>query len=72
MSEGKQKPDWLTPELQAEMRQIRYDFHVRAFGEEMAIINALPLEERRKAVAEMYDHAKSKGWRDEKPALGYS
>ena len=40
------KPDWLTPEVQARLHEIEYDFHVRAFGEEMARVNFLPPEER--------------------------
>ena len=64
------KPDWLTPEVQAFIREIEYDFHVRAFGEEMARVNFLPPEERRKYIYDMIDHAVSKGVSFEKPALG--
>jgi hypothetical protein len=49
---------------------VDYDFHVRAFGEEMARVNFLPLAERRRYVAEMFDHAARKGVKLEKPALG--
>ena len=70
MSPTRSKPDWLTPEVADYLRQIKYEFHVRAFGEEMARINFLPLEERKRYVAEMVDHARKKGVRFEKPALG--
>ncbi len=46
------------------------DFHVRAFGEELARINFLPEKQRKAAVAEMIDHARSKGVKLGKPALG--
>ena len=64
------KPDWLTPEVQAHIREIAYDFHVRAFGEEMARVNFLPPEEHMKHIYDMIDHAVSKGVSFEKPALG--
>lgn len=64
------KPDWLTPELVEYLRQVEFDFHVREFGEEMARVNFLPLEERRAYIAEMVDWAESKGVKFEKPALG--
>jgi hypothetical protein len=51
-------------------RKAIYEFHVRAFGEELARVNFLPVEERRRYVAEMVDHALSKGVKFEKPALG--
>ena len=60
----------LSDEPQKSLEEIEYEFHVRAFGEEMARVNFLPLEERKKYVAEMYDHAVSKGVKFEKPALG--
>ncbi len=47
-----------------------YDFHVRAFGEEMARVNHLPLAERKRYVAEMADHAARKGVKTDTPALG--
>ena len=65
-----EKPDWLTPEVAEHLRQVGYEFHVRAFGEEMARVNSLPLEQRKAYVAEMVDHARSKGVKFEKPALG--
>ena len=63
-------PDWLTPEVQTRLREIEYDFHVRAFGEEMARVNFLPPEERMKYIYDMIDHAVSHGVSFEKPALG--
>ncbi len=64
------KAEPLSDESEKTLRDIEYEFHVRAFGEEMARVNFLPLEERKKYVAEMYDHAVSKGVKFEKPALG--
>jgi len=63
-------PDWLTPEVQARLREIEYDFHVRAFGEEMARVNFLPAEERMKYIYDIADDATRKGVNFEKPALG--
>lgn len=51
-------------------RKVERDFHVRAFGEEMARINFLPEKRRKAAVAEMIDHALSKGVKLGRPALG--
>ncbi len=45
-----------------------YDFHVRAFGEEMARVNHLPLAARRRYIGEMVDHAVRKGGKSKKPA----
>ncbi len=64
------KSDWLTPVVRALNREIEYDFHVRAFGEEMARVNILPSEERMKYIYDMIDHAVSHGFSFEKPALG--
>jgi len=50
--------------------RIMRDFHVRAFGEEMARINFLPEKRRKAAVAEMIDYARSKGVKLGRPALG--
>jgi hypothetical protein len=44
MTGAKKNPDWLTPEVAEHLHRVAYDFHVRAFGEEMARINFLPLE----------------------------
>ena len=63
-------PDWLTPEVLGHLRQVAFEFHVRAFGEEMARVNFLPLAERRRYVADMVDHAIRKGVKFDKPALG--
>ena len=52
------------------LRRIMRDFHVRAFGEELARINFLPEKRRKAAVAEMIDHARSKGVDLGRPALG--
>jgi hypothetical protein len=52
------------------MRQAVYEFHVRAFGEELARVNFLPLAKRRQYIAEMVDHAFRKGVKLEKPTLG--
>ena len=65
-----QKPDWLTPAVVEHLRRVEYEFHVRAFVEEMARVNFLPLRERKAYIAEMADHARRKGVRFEKPALG--
>jgi len=70
MTDGKEKPEWLTPEVAEELRKLSYDFQVSAFGEEMARVNLLPLAERRRYVAEMMDHATRKGVKFDKPALG--
>jgi hypothetical protein len=51
-------------------RRILRDFHVRAFGEELARINFLPEKRRKQAVAEMIDHARRKGVKLTRPALG--
>jgi hypothetical protein len=70
MKKAKTKPDWLTPEVLRHLKRVEYDFHVRAFGAEMARVNFLPLAERRRYVAEMVDHAIRKGVKFDKPALG--
>ena len=60
----------LTPEELALIRAVEYAFHVRAFGEEMARVNFLPLEERKAYIYDIIDHAMSKGVKLEKPARG--
>lgn len=70
MNETDPAPDWLTPEVLEHLREVEYEFHVRAFGEEMARVNFLPLEQRKAYVGEMFDHARKKGVKFEKPALG--
>lgn len=64
------KPDWLTPEVQEFLRELDYAYQVRAFGEEMARVNFLPLEERKAYIHDMIDFAISKGVSFDKPALG--
>ena len=66
---GQQRKPW-PPAVRRRLRQAIYDFHVRAFGEEMARVNFLPLADRRRYVAEMVDHALGKGVKFDKPALG--
>lgn len=51
----------LPPGVRRKIRKAAYDFHVRAFGEEMARINFAPLAVRRRYLADMIDHAKAKG-----------
>ena len=70
MNEKSQKPAWLTADVAERLRQIEYDFHVCAFGEEMARVNFLPLAERKAYIAQMVDHARAKSVKFEKPALG--
>ena len=60
----------LTPAQHRRLRKIMRDFHVRAFGEEMARINFLPEKRRKAAIAEMIDYARSKGVKLGRPALG--
>jgi len=59
-----------TPVVRRKLRMAIYDFHVRAFGEEMARVNHLPLADRRRYIGEMVDHATRKGVKSDKPALG--
>ena len=70
MSDVKTTPDWLAADVLDHLHRVAYDFHVRAFGEEVARVNFLPLAERRRCVAEMVDHAPRKGVKFDKPALG--
>jgi hypothetical protein len=66
---GQAKIVW-SPAERRKLRRAIYDFHVRAFGEEMARVNFMPLAERRRYVAQMFDHAVRKGVKFHKPALG--
>lgn len=59
-----------SPIAQRKLREAIYDFHVRAFGEEMARVNYLPLAARRRYIGQMVDHATRKGVKSDKPALG--
>ena len=63
-------PDWLTPEVEAHLKRVEYDYQVREFGEEMARINFLPTAQRKREIAEMTDHARRKGVKFDKPASG--
>jgi hypothetical protein len=62
-------PAW-SPAARRRIRRAIRGFHIRAFGEEMARVNFLPLAERKRYVAEMVDHALRKGVKFDKPALG--
>ena len=68
-STGYRRKSW-PPAVRKKIRQAVYAFHVRAFGEELARVNFLPVSKRRQYVGEMVDHALSKGVKFEKPALG--
>lgn len=70
MSRARRKPRWLTPAVRRYIRRVAYDFHVRAFGEEMARVNFLPLEERKAYIRDMIDHARAKRVRFVRPARG--
>ena len=70
MKRSPRKPDWLTPAVRRHIRRVAYEFHVRAFGEEMARVNFLPLEKRKEYIHDMIDHARKKGVKFEKEALG--
>ena len=60
----------VTPAQRRRLLKIMRDFHVRAFGEELARINFLPEKRRKQAVPEMIDHARRKGVKLTRPALG--
>ena len=60
----------LTPAQRRRLRKVMYAFHVRAFGEEMARINFLPENERKREIGDMIDHARRKGVNLTRPALG--
>lgn len=64
------KPDWLTPETLAYLREVEYRFHVRAFGEEMARVNFMPPEQRKRYLYDIMDNARRKGVKFDKPACG--
>ncbi len=70
MNRKRRNPAWLTPSARRYIRRVAYDFHVRAFGEEMARVNFLPLEERKAYIRDMIDHARTKRVRIEKPVRG--
>jgi hypothetical protein len=62
----------LTAAQRRRLRRIMRDFHIRAFGEELARINFLPEKERKQAVAEMIDYARRQGVNLGRPARGYT
>ena len=70
MSTGHPSPSSVPPARHRRLLKILRDFHVRAFGEELARINFLPEKQRKQAVAEMIDHARRKGVKLTRPALG--
>ncbi len=70
MNRTPRKPSWLTPSVRRYIRRVAYDFHVRAFGEEMARVNFLPLDERKAYIHQMIDHARRKRVKFKKPARG--
>ncbi len=56
-----------SPETQARLREIERDFHVRAFGEELARVNLdLTKEERHRYLAWMRETARKHGVKPEK------
>jgi hypothetical protein len=59
-----------TPAQRRRLRKIMRDYHIRVFGEELARINFMPEKRRKAAVAEMIDHARRKGVKLTRPALG--
>ena len=67
---SREKPDWLTPETLAYLPDVEYRFHVRAFGEEMARVKFMPLEQRKQYLYDILDHARRKGVKSDKPARG--
>jgi len=60
----------LSPEALVRVEAAEYEFHVAAFGEEMARVNFLPLAQRKLYVREMQDHARRNGVAVERPADG--
>ena len=67
-----QSPSPLSAAERRKIRKVERDFHIRAFGEEMARINFLPEKRRKAAVAEMIDYARSKGVDLSRPPRGYT
>ncbi len=61
MTEHGPHPDWLTPDVREFIAAMSYDFHVRAFGEQIARMNFLPEEQRKAEFCDMMEHARSKG-----------
>lgn len=56
----------MTEAQRDKLRRVEWEFHVRAFGLEMARVNFLPEAERRQALYAMWDHARDKGFRSRK------
>ena len=52
------------------LAELEYEFHVRAFGEEMARINFLPTVQRIRELSDLQNAAIRRGVRLEKPARG--
>jgi hypothetical protein len=50
-----------TEEQRKLLKEIEFDFHVRAFGEEMAHINFLAPDQRRAKLFAMWEFARAKG-----------
>lgn len=63
MIEPSTQPPWLTPEVRETIVALSYEYHVRAFGEQIARMNFLPAEQREAEFHAMMDHAYSKGVR---------
>lgn len=72
MSQTRKRPSGqpLSASQRRRWRKTMRDFHVRAFGEKLPRINFLPEKRRKAAVAEMIDHARRKGVKLTRPALG--
>ncbi len=66
---GYRRKNW-PPAVRRKIRQAAYEFHVRAFGEELARVNSQPLVKRPRYVSAILDHALRNGVNFEKPALG--
>ena len=51
-----------TPEVRARCREFEREFHIRAFGEELARVNLdMPLEARRRYLSWMRENARTHG-----------
>jgi hypothetical protein len=69
MSEPSRNTIIWSPEARVRIREAIYRFHVQEFGEEMARVNFLPLDQRKAYVAEMIEHAEHKRAKCEKPDI---
>ena len=63
-------PKSLTSEAMRRVEAAECEFHVRAFGEELARVNFLPEHERRRYVSDMIDHAAGNAVRLSDPPTG--